>query len=141
MSQENVETVRRAVEAWNRGDMEAYVAFFHPDCEWFSAVARQIEGDEALVRGRKGMRQFWEEWHSVWDLTILALEYRDLGDTVLMLGRMTTRGKTSRIEVDGPVAYVAENEQGLIRKLRAYRDHAEALEAVGLSQQDAHADS
>jgi ketosteroid isomerase-like protein len=110
MSQENLETVRRAVEAWNRGDMEAYVAFFHPDCEWFSAVARQIEGD-----GPRRHRS----------------DARTHDDS----------GQTSGIDVDGPVAYVAENEQGLISKLPAYRDHAEALEAVGLSEQDAHADS
>jgi hypothetical protein len=31
MSQENVETVRRALEAWNADDLDAALAELHPD--------------------------------------------------------------------------------------------------------------
>jgi len=33
MSEENVETVRRQNEAWNRQDLTAWLASFHPDGE------------------------------------------------------------------------------------------------------------
>ncbi len=46
---------------------------------------------------------------------------------------MRAHGKTSGIDIEGPVAYVFELVGGLGRKVRAYLDHAEALEAVGLS--------
>jgi ketosteroid isomerase-like protein len=81
------------------------------------------------------MRQFWDEWHSVWDLSIEISEFRDLGDTVVALGRMRVRGKASGIDLEGPVAYVAEYEGGLVRELRAYLDPNEVLEAVGQPQQ------
>jgi ketosteroid isomerase-like protein len=140
MSQENVDRARSVIAAWNRDDFDAYVESFHPQCEWFSAVAARLEGDETVYRGHEGLRRFWDEWHSVWDLTIEASEYRDLGDTVLTLGRMRARGKASGITLDAPVAYVGESEGGLIRKLRAYLDPNQALEAVGLPGQDARAD-
>jgi ketosteroid isomerase-like protein len=60
-------------------------------------------------------------------------EYRDLGDTVVALGRMRALGKASEIDIEQPVAYVGEFEGGLVRRLRAYLDQNQALEAVGLS--------
>ena len=141
MSQENVDKARSAVEAWNRSDVDAYLELLHPDCEWYSDVIGRMEGAETVYRGREAIRRFWDEWHSVWNLTIEVSEYRDLGDTVLTLGRLRARGKASGIELDVPVAYVGESEEGLIRRLRAYLDPQQALEAVGLSEQDAHADS
>jgi ketosteroid isomerase-like protein len=134
MSQVSVEVARTAIEAWNRGDVDTYVGCFHPRCEWFSAVIGKMEGDETVYRGHDELRRFWEEWHSVWDLTIEVSEYRELGDTLLILGRMRARGKASGIHLDVPVAYVGESEEGLIRKLRAYLDPKQALEAVGLSE-------
>ena len=141
MSQENVELVRRNFQAWNRGDVHAWLESAHPEVEWSSAIARRMQGDATVYRGRAQMRQFWDDWHSVWDLTIDLSEFRDLGETVVALGSMRAHGKTSGIDIEGPVAYVFQLEGGLGRKVRAYLDHAEALEAVGLSEQDAHADS
>jgi ketosteroid isomerase-like protein len=65
---------------------------------------------------------------------IEASEIRDLGDTVLILGRIRTHGKASGIDFEGPVAYVIEFDGDLIRTMRAYLDPTEALEAVGLSE-------
>jgi ketosteroid isomerase-like protein len=134
MSRENVDAMRRAVEAWNRGDANGFVESFHPVGEWFSEIVRRVEGAERVYRGRAEIRRFWDEWHSVWDMTIEVSEIRDLGDTTLTLGRMRARGKASGIDLDEPVAYVGEFEGGLIRTLRAYLDPARALEAVGQRQ-------
>ncbi len=134
MSQENVDVARGAMDAWNRGDLEAWLATGHPDIEWISAVVAEVEGAERVYRGLAEMRRFWDEWHSVWDLTIEISEARDLGDTVVLLGRMRTRGRASGVPLERPVAYVSEFEGGLIRKIRAYRDPEEALEAVGLRE-------
>ena len=134
MSQENGEVVRRGVDAWNRGDVEAWLDVGHPDIELISALAAEVEGAETVYRGHAGLRRFWDEWHSVWDVAIEISEIRDLGETVLALGRMRTRGNVSGIVLERQVAYVSRFKGGLIWKLRAYADHAEALEAVGLSE-------
>jgi ketosteroid isomerase-like protein len=134
MSQQNVEIVRRSLESWNSGDFDAWTAGAHPEIEFFSAITRQVEGDETAWHGAAEMRQFWDEWHSLWDLNIEVSEVRDLGDTVVALGRMQTRGKASGVELESPVAYVFEFDEGLFRKVRAYLNLREALEAVGLSE-------
>ena len=134
MSRENVVVVRRCTDAWNRGDVDAWLQWCHPEIEWFSAIAGRVEGTETVYRGPAGMRRFWEEWHSVWDLTIEVSEIRDLGDTVLALGRIRTRGAASGIDLASAIGYVFEFDSGLIRKIRAYLDREQALEAVGLRE-------
>jgi hypothetical protein len=38
VSQENVETVQRAVEAWNADDLGAFLAELDADVEWHPAI-------------------------------------------------------------------------------------------------------
>ena len=80
------------------------------------------------------MRQFWEEWHSVWNLTLDISETHDLGDTVVALGRMRTRGEASGVDLESPIGYVFEFDNGLARRVSAYLVHTEALEAAGLRE-------
>ena len=134
MSRENVETVRRSLDGWNRGDVDAWLQSAHPEIEWFSEVARRMEGSETVYRGTAEMRRYWDEWHSVWEVTIDVSEIRDLGETVLALGRIRTHGEVSGIDLDQPVAYVFEFDGDLARKVRAYLDPQRALETVGLRE-------
>jgi ketosteroid isomerase-like protein len=134
MSQGNVDAARRAFEAWNRGDIDAWLQLQHPEIEWFSEIAGRLEGAETVYRGRAGMRRFWDEWHSVWDLTIQISEFRDLGDTVVALGCMRAHGKASGVDLEEPVAYVGEFDGGLVRTLRSYLDPKQALKAAGVSE-------
>jgi ketosteroid isomerase-like protein len=53
MSQENVERVRSSLDAWNRGDVDAWLRSAHPEIEWFSEVARRLEGSETVYLGRQ----------------------------------------------------------------------------------------
>lgn len=132
MSQENVDAVRRSRDAWNRGDVDAWLESFHPEIEWFSAIAGSVEGTDTVYRGPSELRRFWDEWHAVWELTIEVSDIRDLGETVLALGRIRTRGAASGIDLESPIGYVFEFDGGLMRKIRAYLDRQQALEAVGL---------
>ncbi len=134
MSRENVEVVQRLVEAWNRGDRGGWLAGAHPEIEWSSAILRQVEGRDAITRGRAAMEAFWDEWHALWNLTVDASEVRDLGDTVLLLAEMRTEGKASGAAVERSIGYVFEFEDGLIRRANAYLSPVEALEAVGLRE-------
>ncbi len=132
MSQENVDVVLRCLGGWNDGAMEVWLQGAHPEVEWHSAIARRVEGSDAVRRGHQEMRQFWDDWHSVWNLTIHIEETRDLGDTVVALGRMRTRGEASGVDLESPVGYVFEFEDGMARRVTAYMGHTEALSAVGL---------
>ncbi len=132
MSAENVDAARRCLEGWNRGDVDAWLEPAHPEVEFVSEIATGMEGDEAVLRGMAELRRYWDDWHSVWNLTIAFEEIRDLGETVLVLGRLRARGEASGVNLEQPVAYVFEFDGGLARKVRAYLDPQVALEAVGL---------
>lgn len=120
------------MEAWNRGDVDGWLEPVHPEIEWTSAIAAQMQGAETVYRGTEEARWFWDEWHSIWDLTVELSEIRDLGDTVVAIGRMHLRGKASGVDLeDQPVAYVGEFDGGLLRRMRSYRDPAEALRDAG----------
>src|SRR5436305_14337303 len=134
MSQENVEIVRRSLAAWERGDFDGFVQDWHPESEFFSAFIVQGEGDGRAFRGLQGMRQYWDEWHSLWDLRVVVSEARDLGEIVLVIAGMTVRGKGSGVEIESPLACVIEVDNGLLRKVHTYLNVTEALKAVGLEE-------
>jgi ketosteroid isomerase-like protein len=134
MSRQNVEMVEAAFRAWNRGDREGWLAPAHPEVEWSSAVIREMEGAETAYRGRVEMARFWDEWHTLWNLEIDLSDVRDLGDTVLALGRIRSMGKASGAQAEQAIGYVFEFEDGLMRNARAYLSPEEALEAVGLRE-------
>jgi ketosteroid isomerase-like protein len=135
MSQENVEAVQRAVEAYNHRDVEALVAEAHPDIEWHPAILMMLSGKETVYRGHEGIRQLMKEI----DETLAVIhgelsEFHDLGDRVLAVGRIKTRGKASGVDTEAPVGYVADFRDGKFVRVRTYLDPTEALEAAGLSE-------
>src|SRR5438034_9600121 len=91
MSAENVETVKRALDAFNRRDVEGLVALTTADLQWFPAMPGIVAGDS--FHGHEGVEQYfaglaetWVEYCSIFE------EVRDLGDRVLTLGQLEGRG-------------------------------------------------
>ena len=132
MSQENVEVVKRAVNAFNRRDLDGLEELGTPDIEWITSMGA-IEGEP--FRGREGgdtylarLTDAWEEFRTV------AENVRDLGDRVLMLGQVEGRGKGSGVPVNMPLAQVYDFRDGKVSRIRSYLEHGEALKAVGLAE-------
>ena len=87
MSQENVELARRAHDAFNRADLEAYMALMDEDVE---AVPRIVGTLGETVRGHDGIRRWWKDlFEIVPDLTVEVVEVRDLGDVTSCSKRPT----------------------------------------------------
>ena len=61
MSQENVEIVQRAVEAWNADDLDAFLAELDADVEWHPAIEPGLEGKATIYRGPDGARKIWRQ--------------------------------------------------------------------------------
>ena len=59
MSQENVELIQRAFEAFNRRDLDAFLELMAPEVE-FTPYERALEG-LGPYRGHDGVRTWWEE--------------------------------------------------------------------------------
>jgi ketosteroid isomerase-like protein len=68
MSQENVEVVRAAVEAWNAGDMDALRDLYDPD-----VIGRAPEGwpEPGPDVGREAVMRELERLHEAWDANTL----------------------------------------------------------------------
>jgi ketosteroid isomerase-like protein len=59
MSEENVEIVRRAWDAWQRGDFAELFALY--DSEIVYDLTHYREWPESIYRGHQGIRQFIDE--------------------------------------------------------------------------------
>ena len=134
MSEENVEIAKRAAEIYNRRDVDAFFAeVATPDLEWWPALVRAVEGGS--YRGRAGVEQFLAETAETWEeLQNVPEEFRDLGDCVVLLGRMVGRGRGSGVRVDMPIANILDFRGGRIWRSRVFYDRAEGLKAVGLEE-------
>jgi ketosteroid isomerase-like protein len=131
MSQQNVEVVERAIDAFSRGDAAAFVALATEDLEWKVGLAA-VEGE--VFHGWEGVRDYFARLDSAWDsFLFLADELRDLDEVVVALGRLRGQGRGGGVPVESPVGAVWTLRGGKICRLRAFLDHAEALEAAGAS--------
>src|SRR5829696_934534 len=134
MSQENVEVVERSVEAFRRGDIDAFLEEVGDDVEFdFSGVRGPYRG---IYRGREGVRDltadFWEVWASI---TPLSTEYIEVGDKVVLAVRARFHGRGSGVEVEGGgMGAVVTLRDGKIVRYQQLQSKAEALEAVGLPE-------
>ena len=70
-----------------------------------------------------------------------AKEIRAVGDTVIVRVAQHDKGKASGVEVEDTFFTLLTFRGRKIVRMENVRDEEEALEAVGLSEQDAHADS
>jgi ketosteroid isomerase-like protein len=143
MSERDVEVVRRSFGAWNRGDIEGFIALYHRDCEWdFS----RFDGwpEESVYAGHSALRRLFEQWLSAWeDFHVEPQQLRAVGDNrVLAQARTFSRGKKSGAYVESPPFYqLCTLREGKVLRVTNYTDPDEALEAAGLSELDAHAES
>jgi ketosteroid isomerase-like protein len=132
VSQENVEIVRRTVEAILQGEWEQAGQLLDPDAEGHGTVGGLSEG--TVLRGVTQFRQsFEQEDAEAWDERRLdAEEFIDAGDRVVVLVREFRRGKGSGIELEVDTAIVFEVRDGRVIRIQGYMDRDEALEAVWL---------
>jgi ketosteroid isomerase-like protein len=133
MSQENVEIVRAALEAFNRGDVDAVVADAAPDLEYVATGA--IPGAGGVYRGPEGFRRFLETfWGEFADARIELHEFIDAGNRVLVSQTLRGRGKQSGVEANWPVWQLWTLRDGKIVRGRGYTSRQEAVDAAGLTE-------
>jgi ketosteroid isomerase-like protein len=134
MSQENVALVRQVVQSFNRRDLTAMSQRFDPEIEWQPGGPAAVE--RAVFRGRdevaSGFAAAWETWEV---FTLRESEVRDLGDSLVWLGRALLRGAdASHVEFDQEFAihFLVRGEK--VVRIRGFREWQVALEAAGLSE-------
>jgi ketosteroid isomerase-like protein len=133
MSQENVELTYRAMEAFNRRDLDAYLALMDDDVEIVPRIGA-MEG-ESSYRGHDGTRRWWNNVFGVFpDWSVEMVEVRDLGDLTFATTRLSGHGAGSTAPTDQATWFMARWRRGKCVWWRTFQTRAEALEAAGLPE-------
>ena len=134
MSQENVELVKAAIEAYIAGDRDALLDFYTEDVEGYPDVSRFPEAKP--FRGREEYRRFLAEIEEGWEggASAVIREVFAVGDRVVARMDWGGRGRTSGIDLRSNLTSIMTVRDGKVAKIEWFFDHAQALEAVGLSE-------
>lgn len=128
MSQENIEIVGRAFDAYTSGDFDEALAALDPDVVYKPA-------QEAPVTGHDAVRASWERWEGDWEeVEMTSEEVVDAGDQVIQTILFRGRGRGSGIEVEGRFFQVYTIRDGKTVRWEEFSDRSDALNAAGLSE-------
>jgi len=140
VSQENVEIVRRLLDAFTRhafaGSDAALVAL--RTLAGVASAATFVGGgllEGAVFRGRDGAANFVESQAETWDsVAAVPVEVLDLGDTVLVEVHLSAVGRGSGVPVERVTWNVFKLRDGRAAAGTVYTSEEEALKAVGLTE-------
>ncbi|MEX2252775.1 MAG: nuclear transport factor 2 family protein [Thermoleophilaceae bacterium] len=133
MSDENIEVVRKTIEAWNAGDMDRLQQFYDPDAV-LRLYADAPEGGLPVV-GRDNIMRVFGQMREAWDGTdtgeVLS-DFLTVGDRVLVRVAWRGAGQGPAMALEATLIYTVRS--GLVFEIEFVRDHDAALEAVGLRE-------
>ena len=122
MSRENVEIVRRSLEAFGRGDFDTAFAAHDSDTVWCTAAD---EPDRQSYRGIAGLRRFVTSVDELWEDRFAGVmefeDFIDRGDWVIVPWTARLRGRSSGITVDVSETYAVQVREGKIVRVDEYR--------------------
>ena len=133
MSQENVDLVRLAVEATNRGDLATLDAIWSEEGEFHSTFAAS-EG--RVFRGRQRFRDYFDTVDEAFDdMRVEVEEITEVGeDRLVVVLRVSGRGKGSGVNVEQHNGQVWTFVDSKIARIDSYMNRAEALKAAQVSE-------
>jgi ketosteroid isomerase-like protein len=133
MSQENVEIVRRGMEAFNQNDFEGWFAIASTEIKLYPRP--EEPGVLTVYEGWDGVMEYLVNWYSQWeDYEGEPVEFLDAGDQVLVVMRERGRLERDRLEVEQEFSHSFKLREGSVVEWRMYDSHEQALEAVGVSE-------
>jgi ketosteroid isomerase-like protein len=131
MSELNLELYRRGIDAFNRRDLDAFLALADPDVVGTSRVLA-IEGQS--YRGHDGTREWWNDLLGVFpDFMIEVAWVRDTGNLTVSELRNSAGGEGSAA-LEELVWQVSEWRDGRVVQWQIYEREQDALEAAGLRE-------
>jgi ketosteroid isomerase-like protein len=135
MSRENLEVFKRGIEAYNSRAVEALLEDLDPDVEFRPALPKLLGGRTTVYLGHEGVREMFREFDDAFaEMHAELPDIRDLGDRIVGIGRIRTRGRGSGVETESPWGYVFEMQNGKVIRAWTFLDPKEALEAAGVRE-------
>ena len=134
MSQENIELVRRATDAYNRGDLDGFLQDWAPDAVLDWSNSRGV--DARVLRGHDEIRGFAERFLAAWDEVRIDLlnDPEEVKNGLLVAENVTYLRGRDGVEVEARSAWLVTIRNGEQTSLTLYQTKQEALEAVGLRE-------
>jgi uncharacterized protein len=133
MSQENVEIVRTAFRAFQRGDMDGVLR----RCDENIEIAQPVElpGVSPRQHGHAGVLEAFAIWPEQWDdYEIEILRLSEVGAHIVVTTMQRGRGRESGVQVEMPFTFVFSVRAGRITEWLLFMHEEQALEAVGLAE-------
>ena len=128
MSQDNVEIVREAHDAYSRGDYERVAGFHDPHIVVITLEDGAVYGNDDVIAN-------YERWNEAWEEAETTLEeVTGHGDRVFLAARFQGRGRASGVEVDERLYEVYTLRDGKVLRIDEYEHRAAAAAAAGLSE-------
>jgi ketosteroid isomerase-like protein len=125
------ERVLAGYEAWNRGDLDAWLEMMDPEVEMIPAGV--FPGFDSEYRGHAGMERFWRQLHEpfeVFHIDVERLDEDEQADCVVATIRFRARGTGSGVDVDMTFAHALRLRDGRVTLLAAKQTADEARAAL-----------
>src|SRR4051794_5601099 len=132
MSQENIESVRRAYDvAFVQRSVEGIRELLADDFNWH----QRAEWPGQSVYRAEDVPQLWADLDDTYsEFNVVPVEFVDVGDSVIVTVETTTRLRTSTARIAGRLWHVWHIRDGLLRDVRVYGTDTQAMEAAGRDQ-------
>ena len=138
MADEYLGLFARAADAFNRRDLEGFIAHCDPEIE-FTDLLMELEGGGSF-HGHDGVRAWWKDYYATFpDVSQEIHEVRELGGDVLLV-RGRTRGRPLGTGSMGSASFeqafwlLVVVRGGKAIRWGSFRTEADALEAAGVSE-------
>jgi ketosteroid isomerase-like protein len=127
-SGENVAAVRRAIDAYNAGDVGGLLTMAHPDIEWEVAPEHPAA---TTHRGFEAVTEYHEDWRkTLQGLTIDLRSVAEAGDSVVTVCGLRGKGAESGADVEVEIAFLTTFRDGKAIRVEEFLDLDEAMRAL-----------
>jgi ketosteroid isomerase-like protein len=127
---QNVEIVRRAYEAFGRGDMEALLSTFDEQVEWITPGAPDLP-TAGRRQGRTEVAGFFKTLGDMVEIEqFVPREFIAQGDHVVVIGDEVARLRSNGKRIEVAWCHVSQIKDGRIVSFHEYFDTAPVVEAL-----------
>jgi ketosteroid isomerase-like protein len=127
-SSDPADVVRRILESWDEGRLDAALALIHPDIEWHEPPDMP---DQTIAHGREAALKALQTWFATWSTYENELRaVQEAGERVLVEYRQRMVGAGSSVAVESDLFQVWTVRDGLAVRMEMYTDRAQAVAAL-----------
>ena len=126
--------IQQLADAYNNRDPDAFAAVFDPECDWHPVLTRTE--DDPGYHGHSGIRRWIDDVDEMYEYVKFDVHFddlRDVGDRLLVGGRLHARGRESGADFTIDVGWVVEPRGEKFHRGRGYPTYDEARRAVEVS--------